>query len=163
MKHDKRTLYLVRHAKASRSIGGLTDIDRPLAELGTEEAYRVAEELFNKQEIPELIISSTAVRAFSTALIFRRVLQVPITMFKVTDRLYEIDINDLVEFIADLDDRYHSIMLVGHNPSFSMLASKLQNGISHVSTAGVVKFEFDVEKWRHASYINAENTLFLVP
>jgi phosphohistidine phosphatase len=163
MKTDKRILTLVRHAKAVKYLDGTGDIDRPLHETGYVEAYAVAAKHFKLQQIPDLIITSPAVRAFSTALIFQRTLQVPLTRFLINEKLYEADLNDLYELVAELDDRFPSVMLVGHNPSFSMLASKYDTSINHVPTAGVVRFEFDVEKWRHSSYINAELRQFVHP
>lgn len=163
MKPDKRTLYLVRHAKASKTDGDIIDIDRPLHEVGVTEAYDMAKLLFRSLEIPQLIISSSAIRAISTALIFQRVLNIPFEKLKITEKLYEIDINDLYEFVADLDDRYHSIMLFGHNPSFTLFASKMEPEILHMPTGSVVRFDFEVEKWRHSSYINADMKFFHYP
>jgi|SRR5688572_24164445 len=163
MKADKRILYIVRHAKALKGSPGISDIDRQLHDVGILESYEVATNMLHQQEIPRLIISSTGARAICTALIFQRVLQVPGENVQVTDRLYEIDVNDMYEFVAELDDRYHSIMLVGHNPSFTQFSSKMDSSLVHIPTAGVVRFDFEVEKWRHSSYINAEKKLFLYP
>src|SRR4029450_642988 len=118
MKPDKRTLYLVRHAKAVKGGPGIGDIDRSLHDVGILEGYEMATSLFSQKELPQLIISSSAVRAIHTALIFQRVLKMDADNVRITERLYEIDLNDLFELISELDDRYHSVMLVGHNPSF---------------------------------------------
>lgn len=163
MKPDNRSLYLLRHAKAVKGSSLTSDIDRPLNETGMAEAYHIARQLFQHHEAPELIISSVAARAISTALIFQRVLNVHDAMMHLNSRLYASDLNDLYEFVTMMDDRRHSVMLVGHNPSFSYLASKLDPSIIHMSTASVVKFEFEVDKWRHCSYINASRKLFLFP
>jgi len=163
MKPDKRTLYLVRHAKAAKVEGDIMDIDRPLHEVGVMEAYEMAKLLFRSLEIPQMMVSSSATRAISTALIFQRVLKIPFDKLKITEKLYEIDINDLYEFVADLDDRYHSVMLFGHNPAFTSFASKMEPEILHMPTGSVVRFDFEVEKWRHSSYINAEMKLFHYP
>jgi phosphohistidine phosphatase len=162
-KHSIRTLYLLRHAKAAKSTPVITDIDRPLNETGIRESYDMSHELFTNGEIPQLIVSSTATRAISTALIFQRVLNIPDESVEVTTKLYEIDLNDLYEFMVALDDRYHSVMLVGHNPAFSYLASKLDPAIIHMPTCSIIKFEFNVEKWRHCSYLNANQNLFIFP
>lgn len=163
IKYDKRVLYLVRHAKALKSDGYILDIDRSLAEEGVAEAYKIATQLFGKLEIPQLMISSSAIRAFSTALIFQRVLKVPDTALKIESEIYHTDLNDLYELVSGLDDRYHSVMLFGHNPAFSLLASKLDPTVMHMPTSSVVKFEFDAEKWSHASYLNAELRFFIYP
>ncbi len=158
-----RTLYLVRHAKAAKLGTTIEDVDRPLHEDGVVEAYEMAVKLFGTTDVPQLIISSPAARAICTALIFQRVLHVPNNKVIINEKLYEIDLNELYELVAELDDKYHSIMLFGHNPSFTQLASKLEPSIIHMPTASVVRFDFEVEKWRHSSYINAEKKLFIHP
>jgi len=163
MKSDNKILYLVRHAKALKGSPGIADIDRPLHDAGILEAYEMATAMLQQQEIPRIIISSTAARAISTALIFQRVLQMAPENVHVTDRLYEIDVNDLFEYVAELDDRYHSIMLVGHNPSFTLFSAKMDSSLVHIPTGGVVRFDFEAEKWRHSSYINAEKKFFSYP
>ena len=163
LQSDKRSLYLVRHAKAQKGGPGITDIDRQLHDIGILEAYEMANALHDQLEIPRLIISSNAARAISTALIFQRVLHVPAQNLQITERLYEIDVNDLYEMVAELDDRYHSVMLVGHNPSFTEFASKMESTGMHMPTGGVILFDFEVEKWKHSSYINAEKKLFVYP
>jgi phosphohistidine phosphatase len=163
LKPDKRTLFLVRHAKAIKAGPGIADIDRSLHDVGILEAYEMATSLFDQREIPQLIVSSTAARAISTALIFQRVLKINTENIRVTEKLYEIDVHDLFELVAELDDRYHSIMLVGQDPSFTLFSSKMDASLMHIPTGGVVRFDFEVEKWRHSSYINAEKKLFVYP
>ncbi|MDQ3052038.1 MAG: histidine phosphatase family protein [Bacteroidota bacterium] len=162
-KQDVRTLYLVRHAKALKGGPAIADIDRPLHDIGILEAYEMANELLQLEEVPKLIISSTASRAICTALIFQRVLNISPENLRVTERLYEIDVRDLFEMIAELDDTYPSIMLVGHNPSFTLFSAKLDAEITHIPTGGVVRFDFDAGKWSHSSYINAQKKMLIYP
>lgn len=163
MNIPKRTLYLVRHAKALKPSAGIADIDRPLHDTGILEAYEMATELASHHDNPQLIITSTAARAMCTATIFQRILAIDPSKVLVSDQLYEIDVNDLYELVAGLDDTYHSIMLVGHNPAFSSFAHKMDPSLIHIPTAGVVMIDFEVEKWSHSSYINAEQKLFVYP
>ena len=163
MKTENRILYLVRHAKAIKLMNGIQDVDRPLHEDGIIESYEIAKQLYITNEIPQLIISSSAARAISTAVIFQRMLNIPDEQVKINGKLYEIDLKDLYELVVDLDDKFQSIMLVGHNPAFTILANKLEPTVVHMPTASVVKFEFEVTKWRHSSYINARKELFIYP
>lgn len=160
---DIRSLYLVRHAKALKGGPAIADIDRPLHDTGILEAYEMANELLQLNEVPKFIISSTAARAVSTALIFQRVLNLSHDHVKVSDRLYEIDVNDLFDLVAELDDSYTSIMLVGHNPSFTLFSARLDAGITHIPTGGVVRFDFEAGKWSHSSYINAQKKMLIYP
>lgn len=163
MKSEIKTLYLVRHAKAIKGFPGIEDIDRPLHETGIMESYLIASGLLKQGEFPSRIVSSPAARAISTALIFQRVLRVPDEQISVNARLYEADINDLFEIVSGLDDRDQSVMLFGHNPSFTQYASKMDAAIAHIATAALVRFDFEVVKWRHCSYINAAQKLYLAP
>lgn len=163
MNTPKRILYLVRHAKALKPSAGIADIDRPLHDIGILEAYEMAAELAGQNDLPQLIITSTAARAACTAMIFQRVLALDPSKVQVSDRLYEIDENELYEMVAGCDDAYHSIMLVGHNPAFSSFAHKMDPSLIHIPTAGVVRIDFEAEKWSHSSYINAEQRLFVYP
>jgi phosphohistidine phosphatase len=163
MNNEKKTLYLVRHAKALKGFPGIEDIDRPLHETGIIESYHIASGLLHQGEFPNRIVSSPAARAISTALIFQRVLRVPDEKVSVNARLYEADLNDLFEIVSGLDDQDQSVMLFGHNPSFTQYASKMDATIAHVATAAVIRFDFEVVKWRHCSYINADKKLFMSP
>ncbi len=63
-----KTIYLIRHAKSDWDNPLLQDIERPLNERG----YADANVMGTRLKTPGLIISSPAVRALSTALIFAR-------------------------------------------------------------------------------------------
>ena len=67
-----KTLFLVRHAKSSRDDPVLPDKDRPLNERGMRDASRVGEQLAKRDANPDLILSSPAQRALTTAEIVAR-------------------------------------------------------------------------------------------
>lgn len=163
MNEKNRVLYLVRHAKAEKFLSHLPDIDRPLTEIGISESYLIADRLYTMDEIPDYMISSSATRSISTALIFQRVLKVPDEHLIISENLYETGVNALSLFIAGLNQQYNSVMLFGHNPIFTQLAHNFDNSITHMSTASAVKFEFNAGKWSHCSYVNATKKLFLIP
>lgn len=159
----KKKLYLLRHAKSAKAFHGLEDIDRPLNETGYLEAYKIAEQFAKLDEKPELIITSPAIRAYTTALIFHRELKLPESQLVLSPRLYEIEIKNLYDFVAGLDDTYNSIMIAGHNPSFSQFASEMNPEISHIPTSGLLRFDFEAPNWCKSTYLNANLGLFLVP
>ena len=69
-----KQLILVRHANARRGAPGLADFDRTLDHAGVSEAQEMAFRIKNRKLIPDLIISSPAIRAISTAKIFAGIL-----------------------------------------------------------------------------------------
>jgi phosphohistidine phosphatase len=154
-----KKIYLLRHAKSSNR-QGLEDIDRPLNETGYTEAYTIANKLLESDEAPEIIISSPAVRAYSTALIFGRVLYVSVI---IDQRLYEIPVKELENVITNMNNDYKSVMLVGHNPSFSQLAASLNSGIEHIPTTGIIRFDFEIDSWEKFSFVNPHTGIFLYP
>jgi phosphohistidine phosphatase len=163
MNSENKILYLVRHAKAEKSSLVYPDIDRPLAEAGIEESYRMANQMRTAGEMPEIIISSPATRAIATALVFKRTLGLPDQKLLLDQKLYDIHINDFLIYISDLNDEYKTVMIVGHNPSFTQFAFRMDSSISHLPTASIIKFCFQASKWNHASYLNADNRMFIVP
>jgi phosphohistidine phosphatase len=62
-----KTLLILRHAKSSLKSPKLSDHDRPLDELALRDAYQLGELLRNKELVPHYIVSSTALRAKTTA------------------------------------------------------------------------------------------------
>jgi phosphohistidine phosphatase len=62
-----RTLLILRHGKSSWKHPGLADHDRPLKARGIRDVPRVGELIREKGLTPDLILSSTAVRAKDTA------------------------------------------------------------------------------------------------
>ena len=61
-----KKLFLVRHAKSSRSIADLEDFDRPLNERGYSDAHLIGLHLKNEIDGRLVIISSPAVRVNGT-------------------------------------------------------------------------------------------------
>ncbi|MBC7912920.1 MAG: histidine phosphatase family protein, partial [Pyrinomonadaceae bacterium] len=62
-----KQLLLVRHAKSDWNNSDLTDFERPLNKRGQKDAPEMAERLLHQHIIPQLIVSSPAVRALTTA------------------------------------------------------------------------------------------------
>ena len=94
-----KTLYLVRHAKSDWSIENLQDIDRPLSARGYLNAHQMSIILKNFF-LPDLIISSHAIRAISTALIFSRNLDCNPSMIAIKKSLYESSVKDYINCIS---------------------------------------------------------------
>jgi len=62
-----RTLYLMRHAKSSWDYPELSDHDRPLNARGRRDAPLMGRQLLSRDVSLDLILSSTAARALTTA------------------------------------------------------------------------------------------------
>ena len=144
-----RTLFLVRHAKSSWDDAGLDDNDRPLNGRGKEEAPKMGKHLAGYSVKPELITSSPAVRALKTAQKIARELGFKKSDVLVNEGLYTFEGGSLTDVIKGFDDKYRSVMLIGHNPAVTALVNELSTtGIDNVPTCGVVLLEFKDTKWK---------------
>ena len=143
-----KTLYLVRHAKASWE-DNVHDWERQLTEAGVERAHIVAKALKVRKVKPEKIISSYAFRALNTAVLFALDLKYTITSIELSQQVYEKRAIDMLDMLRKQDDRHSSIMLVGHDPSmtelYNLLTKKLLLKFTTASTACI---EFSTDKWK---------------
>jgi phosphohistidine phosphatase len=133
-------LFLTRHAKSSWSNPGLADIDRPLNERGKKTAPFMGKLIVDKGEKPELLISSPANRALSTAKAFGEVMGLVENDIIVNRAIYGAGAQQLLELVQNQDDLHKSIMLFGHNPTFTSYVNMLKaTNIMNEVTFAVVR------------------------
>lgn len=144
MKH----LYLIRHAKASWDNPDQTDFDRPLAKQGETDAHDMAIQLQEEKIKPDLIITSNAVRALHTAEIFAEELGFSPKKIKVDPHIYSGGVDELVQIIKGIDSKFKSVFFFGHNPSLTLLAHLLCEGLRiNISTCGILAMSFKMTDW----------------
>ncbi|MEM7550241.1 MAG: histidine phosphatase family protein [Bacteroidota bacterium] len=143
-------LYIVRHAKSSWDFPHLSDHDRPLNKRGKRNAPEMGERLLSKSIIPDLMISSTAKRAYKTAFKIAEKLSYKEDNIILTKRLYHADVSDIVEVLSiDQNEQLESIMIFGHNPGLTYFSNWVSGeSIDNVPTAGVVAVELPIVSWR---------------
>ncbi len=158
-----KTIFLVRHAKSAWNILGLDDIDRPLNDRGYSDAHDMASRL-RKNVRPDLIVSSQAVRALTTALIFARHLHYDAPAISIRERLYDASSDQYLAVIASLPDEHNTVVLVGHNPVITETANLL-GGITldELPTTGIVGIEFDEAAWKQAVKTGGKMTFYDFP
>ena len=142
-----KTLTLVRHAKASNDDPTLADRDRPLVDRGRNEALEMGKRLARRKVKPDLLLSSPALRALTTAQLMAERLGCERKDIAVDDRLYASSAQGLLAVIRALDDKLEHAMLFGHNPEFSELAHRLSSEIVARPTCAVAEFRFDTTTW----------------
>ena len=141
-----KKLFLVRHAKSDWENPHLKDIERPLNERGYANANSMSYQRVIK---PDLIISSPAVRAFTTALLFARNLNYNSNTIILKQELYESTVNDYVSVFSEIDNKYDTVMLFGHNPTISDLVGQLtQSSYILMPTCCIAGINFDVKNWK---------------
>ncbi len=142
-----KTLFLIRHAKSSWADMALADRDRPLNDRGKRDAPKVGKRLAKRRVKPDLILSSPATRALTTAEIIAKKLDYKRSKIVVDDRLYAVSADELTDVIRQLNDKAERVMLIGHNPELTELAHRLSSKITHLPTCAVAKFTFDAKSW----------------
>ena len=142
-----KTLFLIRHAKSSRDNTALADKDRPLNDRGKREAPKMGKRLAKRRVKPDLILSSPAARALTTAEIIAKKLEYKRKKILLDDRLYAVGADDLLDVIRKLDDAAERVMLIGHNPELTELAHRFSSKIIHLRTCAVAEFTFDTKSW----------------
>lgn len=143
-----KRLFIIRHAKSSWDDGSLHDIERPLAERGVKDAAVMGKMLHKKGVKPDVILSSPALRAFSTARIFCAELGIDKNSIIIQNDLYfgepKVILSVLHSIAAEIDIAF----IFGHNPSFTNLAAFLCHRFNHeMPTCSIVSLEFPVESW----------------
>ncbi len=142
-----RTILLLRHAKSDRDRPELADIERPLAPRGVRAAATVGSLLARLGWPPELVVSSPAERAVATVRIAREAggWDCP---EEHDIRLYEGDAEVVVGVLHELADSMDRVLLCGHEPTWSELASLLTGGGRvRMPTAAVAAIACDVRTW----------------
>ncbi len=143
-----KTLYLVRHAKSSWNIDTIADIDRPLNDRGYTDAHEMAKRM-NKKVQPAFLISSPAIRAVSTALIFSRVFKTEVSALELHPLLYGTNAKQYLQVIGTIPDQHTSAFLFGHNPIITETANMLGGTqLLDMATAGIVGIELDIMSWK---------------
>lgn len=156
-----KKLYLIRHAKSDWNDFSLDDFHRPLNKRGERNAPFMGNLLKQKDVNPDIIISSPANRAITTAKAIAKELGVKNIIEE--EKVYEASFSTLLCLMKKVDDKNDTIFLVGHNPSLNMLASELCNFEENIVTCGIVEIELDINSWDDISYESSKFISFEYP
>jgi phosphohistidine phosphatase len=159
-----KTLFLLRHAKSSHAIVELDDILRPLNKRGYTDAKLMATALKKLNPQPQQVITSPAIRAYTTALIFASHLKLEDAAITLEPKLFFKGKGTILKMIKSLDDVYESIMLVGHNPDFESILQELtQNKTAIMPTSALAILNFNVKSWHDLKHSNCKLADLILP
>ena len=150
-----KKLIIIRHAKSDWEDKNLDDFQRPLNERGLRNAPLMGQRLKQKNLIPDLILSSPASRAISTATIIAQEVGYSKEIIQ-NQYIYEAYVNNLQEIISYIHDSEETVFLVGHNPGVSALAYMLCDLKESIPTCATVEIDFDVDSWQDVSKENSK-------
>jgi phosphohistidine phosphatase len=159
-----KELLLVRHAKSSWDDPYLDDYDRPLNERGLRNALEMGKRLQEWSIRPDAWISSTALRAITTAQMIAEEIGFPQDQIQRSRDLYHASATELQGFIAGLDDEIDTVALFGHNPGMTSLVANLYGlPIDNLPTCGVVHLQFNENTWSAVSSVPPARAYFDFP
>lgn len=141
-----KTLLLLRHAKSSWKDAQLPDHDRPLNKRGKREAPLVGRWLAQRKLVPDLLITSTALRARKTAekvaqeCGYERGIQ-------LAPELYENGPHAYLKVPREFGGDCRCLLLVGHNPALEQVLERLLGRPVTMPTAALAHLQIDIGDW----------------
>ena len=152
-----KKLILVRHATSALPNMPMEDYNRPLKKNGIEDSKQIGQYLKAKQYIPDYIITSGAKRTLETADNISKQLfnqSIPINKNRI---IYGASIIEMIELIHNFNNQYNIAMIVGHNPTMTLLNNKITNvTFDHIPTAGTSIINYKINRWNE---LNREGEL----
>jgi phosphohistidine phosphatase len=155
-----KTLLLLRHAKSSWDDGDLADYDRPLNNRGRRDAPRIGQLLAQHELTPDLIVTSAARRAATTAELVALAAAYGGDI-QYTNELYLADPETFRDVARDTPDAVTRLLLVGHNPGIEELVSDLAGREERIPTAALACFQLPIAQWRELTDETAAELLHL--
>lgn len=146
-----KELLLLRHGKSDWDTE-TTDFNRPLNKRGIRSAQKMGEWLEEQKLLPDLIISSPAIRALTTAEIVCEAMGLPVNSIQTDKRIYEASLTDLLQVLLQITGSTQRLLMVGHNPGFEYLVNHLAPAIpipedgKLMPTAALAYLQLDI-KW----------------
>lgn len=145
-------LLIVRHAKSDWGDINLPDSQRPLNSRGIRNVPEMAKRLVAKNLVPKQLVSSTAVRAITTAELFADVVGMESSGIIQREEIYEASVSTLLEVINSFDNHSDFTALFGHNPGVTVLVGYLTGqNLSNIPTCGMALITFPFDDWEMVS------------
>jgi phosphohistidine phosphatase len=141
-----KNLLVLRHAKSSWENAELSDFDRPLNKRGLETIQMIGQEMYNLNLNIDFVLSSPAKRAKQTAILVKESGGITCEI-QYADGIYEASAMKLMHIVSEIDDKFSSVLLVGHNPGFEELIRVLTGKIQVMPTATLAKIDLEIENW----------------
>ncbi len=149
-----KTLLIMRHAKSDWDNSKLSDHARPLNKRGKQDAPQMGKLLKEHDLVPDMIMTSTAERALTTAELVVLACDYDGELV-TTNSFYHADPATYLEVLQGVDDQYKRVMIVGHNPGMEELVADLTGVAEHFTTANIAHVELPISSW---SQLNEDTT-----
>jgi len=142
-----KRLLVLRHAKSSWADTSLDDWQRPLNDRGRRDAPRVGAWLLDRSLVPDLIVTSDAVRARETAAAVAAA-AVYTREIVVEPSLYHATAADAIAVLKSISTQTtRTVLIVGHNPGLEDLVNRLSGEHHDLVTAAIVELAVPIDRW----------------
>ena len=157
-----KQLLLVRHAKSSWEITVSKDFDRELNDRGHKDAPEMAKRLLKKNVPIDAFVSSTAVRAFTTAVYFadeyEKGGQKSLDVVGIP-QLYHAEPLVFEKVIVELDDALETVAIFAHNPGITEFVNGLTTArVDDMPTCGIFALKIETDSWE--DFLTAKKTFW---
>lgn len=142
-----KTLLVLRHAKSSWNEPALDDHERPLNKRGRRDAPRMGELLRESGLMPDVVISSDAVRARLTAEAMAEAAHYTGEIL-LDQQLYLAGPDDILSLLRRVRQNAETVMIVGHNPGLEELVEQLTGEWHDLPTAALAQIVLPIDRWR---------------
>lgn len=150
-----KTLYILRHAQKDTSSNEEFDYDVKLTSQGEEEAKQIGKILKKKGIMPDLFVSSPAIRARTTSEIIAKEIEYPKNIM-YNEVIYNAFLHELIESISYTYDSVETLLVVGHNPSLTALSIYFTSYKEELKMANAIRIDFDCNSWIDIDKTNAK-------
>lgn len=149
-----KTLYILRHGQKDESNLEQYDYDIPLTQKGEDDSHILGKKLKENKIIPDLIVSSPAIRARQTAQIISDEIGYKKGLM-YNEVIYQAFLHEIVESITYTFDTIDCLMVVGHNPSLTALAVTYAGFKEEMPMASLIRIDFNCNSWTSIDKTNA--------
>jgi phosphohistidine phosphatase len=140
-----KTLLVMRHAKSDWNAPYGADHDRPLNRRGRGAAREMGVLVRDLDLVPDLVVTSTAVRARDTAELAMEAGAWG-SELRLEPGFYGASVSDVIRIVSEMPD-VRRLMVVGHQPTWSGLVAALTGETIEVKTATIAVVDLGIQLW----------------
>ena len=158
-----KTLILFRHGKSDWGDASLPDHERPLSRRGLKASRAMGRFLKRAGQLPDAAVTSSAVRARASldGAFESGGWRCPV---RGSEALYESTPFKVLDEVRAEPDTTESLLVVGHEPTWSQLTCfLLGGGAFDVPTGCMIRIDFDVTTWKEVEPGGGKLVWFVPP
>ena len=140
------SIIIFRHGKSDWDAIYDKDHNRPLSKRGIKAAKKMGNYLKQINQVPDVVISSSAIRAKNTAELAMNSGDWK-SIFYIEPRIYGGSSEELLSIVQKINRKIKTVCLVGHEPICSSFISLCTFHSQRFTTASMAKIDFEFKEW----------------